>query len=129
MFCRTSEFLAVGGYEPSLSIMEDADLCLRLHHAGHSKKPQQGTRFTMASPDASSKIQELPAPHKQLLQPRGRIKQVLDRSCVTSGRRIVEWGVWRATYIQAVIGVKWYFGMKPEQLRELYHELYTDNFR
>ena len=34
MFFRRGDFLAVGGYDPALSVMEDADLCIRLHRRG-----------------------------------------------------------------------------------------------
>ena len=34
MFCRTSDFRAVRGFNPDLPIMEDLDLCIRLHEAG-----------------------------------------------------------------------------------------------
>lgn len=34
IFCRSSDFWAVGGYDESLAIMEDVDLVIRLHEAG-----------------------------------------------------------------------------------------------
>lgn len=34
MFCRRSDFLACGGFDESLPIMEDADLCLKLSQLG-----------------------------------------------------------------------------------------------
>ena len=34
LFCRACDFRRVGGYAPRLPIMEDADLCIRLHMAG-----------------------------------------------------------------------------------------------
>lgn len=36
LFCRAADFRAVGGYDPELPIMEDVDLCIRLHEAGPS---------------------------------------------------------------------------------------------
>ena len=30
-FCRQKDFKAVGGFNPELIIMEDADLCIRMH--------------------------------------------------------------------------------------------------
>ena len=34
LFCRAADFARVGGYDGALPIMEDADLCIRLHAAG-----------------------------------------------------------------------------------------------
>lgn len=34
LFCRASDFGAVGGYDESLPIMEDLDLLMRLHRRG-----------------------------------------------------------------------------------------------
>jgi len=34
MFCRADRFRAVGGFNPELIIMEDADLCIRMHNEG-----------------------------------------------------------------------------------------------
>jgi|AntAceMinimDraft_5_1070358.scaffolds.fasta_scaffold79426_2 hypothetical protein len=34
MFCRAVDFGYVGGFDESLPIMEDADLCCRMHQAG-----------------------------------------------------------------------------------------------
>ena len=36
MFCRAADFGYVGGFDEHLPIMEDADLCLRMHQAGPS---------------------------------------------------------------------------------------------
>ncbi len=37
MFCRLDDFNAVGGFDGSLSIMEDADLCVRMHVKGRGR--------------------------------------------------------------------------------------------
>ena len=34
MFCRAIDFGYVGGFDENLPIMEDADLCIRMHEAG-----------------------------------------------------------------------------------------------
>lgn len=34
MFCRKTDFIASGGFDPTLPLMEDADLCLRLVQRG-----------------------------------------------------------------------------------------------
>ena len=36
MFCRAGDFAYVGGFDEALPIMEDADLCVRMHVAGPS---------------------------------------------------------------------------------------------
>lgn len=38
MFCRRQDFLDCGGFDVTLPIMEDADLCLRLCHYGRLKQ-------------------------------------------------------------------------------------------
>lgn len=37
IFCRRKAFEAVGGYDATLPIMEDADLCVRLHHPAQKR--------------------------------------------------------------------------------------------
>jgi hypothetical protein len=34
MFCRASEFRQIGGFDESLPIMEDVQLCIDMHMAG-----------------------------------------------------------------------------------------------
>ena len=34
MFCSKADLLHAGGFDESLPIMEDADLCIRMHEAG-----------------------------------------------------------------------------------------------
>jgi hypothetical protein len=74
-------------------------------------------------------VQQLQQHWQQWLRPRGRVKQVLNRLSVTSGRRLDAWGPLRATYIHVVIGASWYFRRDPVELKELYTLLYTDAFR
>lgn len=38
MFCRRQDFLGVGGFDPELSIMEEADLCIKLTHLGRIRQ-------------------------------------------------------------------------------------------
>jgi rSAM/selenodomain-associated transferase 2 len=38
MFCRRTDFLACGGFDPALPIMEEADLCLKLCRRGHIRQ-------------------------------------------------------------------------------------------
>jgi rSAM/selenodomain-associated transferase 2 len=38
MFCRRREFLAVGGFDPDMPIMEEADLCLKLVRFGRIRQ-------------------------------------------------------------------------------------------
>lgn len=149
MFCRAIDFRAVGGFDTKLAIMEDADLCIRMHGAGPTSLQQVACSSSSSSScsqvrDATMQVQReqsgskeqpmsvfshLQQSWQQFLQPRGRIKQVLDRECVTSGRRIAAWGSLKATYIHVVIALNWYLGMDSQNLKELYHRMYTDNFR
>lgn len=150
MFCRARDFKAVGGFDTKLSIMEDADLCVRMHMAGPAPQQRQqrqrhqpSTTHNSSNSDGSSSTVAaaplLSGPAEALAallrswecwrQPRGRVRQVLDRLSVTSGRRLAAWGNWKATYIHVVMGCAWYFGKDPQQLKELYVRLYTDSFR
>ena len=36
MFFRRADFLAVGGCDPTLLVMEEADLCIRFHRLGRT---------------------------------------------------------------------------------------------
>ncbi|KAI7839606.1 hypothetical protein COHA_006673 [Chlorella ohadii] len=111
LFCRAADFrkaadipsvqMRVGGYDSRLPIMEDADLCLRLHMAGPASQPGR----------------------------RGRIVQINSPPNCTSGRRLVSWGQVHATVVHAIIGVSWYLGASPQQLVALYRRLYTDVYR
>jgi len=99
LFCRRKDFERVGGYNTSLCIMEDVDLCLRMHRHGlGARRP-------------------------------GRIVRVTKSMNITSGRRIAAWGPIRATYIHFRIGLSWFLGAKQEALYRLYHRLYTDRYR
>jgi hypothetical protein len=47
----------------------------------------------------------------------------------TSGRRLASWGRVHATAVHVVIGLSWYCGATPQQLRGIYDRLYTDVYR
>lgn len=98
--------------------------CRAARTAGQHR--QQGAGGSLPS---HGPVGELQQRWQQWLQPRGRVKQVLTRLSVTSGRRLAVWGTAKATYIHAVLGTSWYFRRDPVQLRELYDRLYTDAFR
>lgn len=85
MFCRRQDFLACGGFDPAMPIMEEADLCIKL------------TRY-------------------------GRICQV-DRVVQSSDRRVVRWGVWKATMIYLLIGCLWGVGVSPTYLKKFYDDV------
>jgi len=38
MFCRRADFVACGGFDPKLPIMEEADLCLKLCRLGRIRQ-------------------------------------------------------------------------------------------
>lgn len=155
MFCRACDFRAVGGFDTRWRIMEDTDLCVRMHDAGPCRHHNTQTAATSSSSSAAvgrtqqqqsrgpsinqqqenKQQQQKQQPGGLMLwwqrwrQPRGRVKQVLNRLSVTSGRRLDAWGPVRATYIHFVIGSSWYFCRDPVQLEKLYEQLYTDAFR
>lgn len=60
---------------------------------------------------------------------RRRIRHVVYRSNVTSGRRMVQWGPFKTTFLHFKFGLMWYFGCSAEQLQEAYNKLYTDAYR
>lgn len=60
---------------------------------------------------------------------RRRIRHVLYRSNVTSGRRMAQWGPVKTTFLHFKFGLMWYFGCSAEQLQKAYDELYTDAYR
>jgi predicted nicotinamide N-methyase len=78
----------VGGFDADLIIMEDADLCLRMHMDARAEERRRGV------------IRMLPS----VVQ--------------TSGRRIGSWGSWWATYVQFRIALQWYLGTHPHFIRQ-----------
>ncbi len=54
---------------------------------------------------------------------------LLGQTAVTSGRRLAAWGPAYATYVHALISVKWYFGSSYAELHRLYRNMYTDTYR
>ncbi len=138
LFCRKRDFEHVGGFDERLLIMEDADLCIRLHEAGpvgdlaqapcpglpHTAR-QQGHRDQSNIPAAAGAHSANVPTHRC----RGRVKLVWWPVAETSGRRLAAWGNLKATWIHFQLGLRWYLGASPKQLQELYHRMYTDSFR
>ena len=55
LFCRARDFARVGGYNMLLPIMEDADLCIRMHMAGPEPPiPRSATLATSAAAAAAA---------------------------------------------------------------------------
>ncbi|BDA48667.1 probable glucosyl-3-phosphoglycerate synthase at N-terminal half [Coccomyxa sp. Obi] len=128
LFCRASDFHRVGGFDGSLPIMEDADLCIRLHEAG----PQPPASAMQTSHPASSPTasQNLPLDGlKRWAARRGQVVMIHNPHACTSGRRLHAWGGLHATAVHFVIGLSWYSGASPQQMRDIYARLYTDNYR
>lgn len=96
MFCRASDFHSVGGFDESLPIMEDVNLCEKLHLRG-----------------------------PKMLKGRGHIKLV-NRSVMTSGRRMKAWGFLRATFIYFLIGFHYALGAPASEVLKLYRKWYAD---
>ena len=124
LFARADAFHRVGGFDETVPIMEDADLCLKLHALG----PYAVARRTRAVGDDDDLVttpgrSRRPLPPRNA--PRGRIVMV-DRCVATSGRRFDTWGNLRATGTHIAIALTWYFGASGERMRELYARLYGD---
>ncbi|KAF5838717.1 nucleotide-diphospho-sugar transferase [Dunaliella salina] len=105
MCCRRNDFTAVQGFKTNLPIMEDADLCIRLHKAGPSEACKLGYRG------------------------HGRVHQLMGSTTETSGRRLEEWGNLWGSWVLFRIAISWYCGASGDQLKSLYTKLYTDAFR
>ncbi|CAL5223858.1 g6445 [Coccomyxa viridis] len=126
LFCRACDFRRVGGYAPRLPIMEDADLCIRLHMAG-PEAPVRSREAAEAATGAETheKHHFLPA----WFHRRGKVIMILQPAAETSGRRLQAWGNPKATFVHFLIGLRWYLGATPEQLKALYMRMYTDDYR
>ena len=113
LFCRAGPFQAVGGYDEGVPILEDADLCLKLHAAGPAPATRDATpgRFVALPPWSRA--------------PRGRVV-LLSRPVATDGRRFEVWGNARATLVHVALMGSWYAGASAQQLRRLYGALYGD---
>ena len=102
IFCRLNDFEAVDGYDETLPIMEDADLCVRLQKYGCSKKKSTTSCV-----------------------------RLVDRVITTSGRRIESMGGnLKSTLVHFLIGGAWgIFKVKGDGLLWLYERFYGWNER
>lgn len=100
-----------------------------LNHASGNKIPQHAQHISSSNSSGDSSSVGLVQQWQQWCRPRGRVKQVLDRLSVTSGRRLEAWGPLWATFIHLRISAAWYFQRDPVLVRQLYERLYTDAFR
>jgi glycosyltransferase involved in cell wall biosynthesis len=140
---RRADLERVGGFDERYRIMEDADLCLRLHKAGpyvggtevaakqqKTKKPlSEIDRCRLAFSTWQNQTTEQafqPAPWQQ---PRGRVRMDCRRLARTSGRRLAAWGFLRGSITNFRIASAWYFWHSPERVADLYRRLYTDAYR
>lgn len=94
IFVRREDFKQVGGYDEKLAIMEDADLCLRMHKSG--AKTGRRRRIVQS---------QLPA-------------RTSGRRIVELGGEI------KATYAHACIGFGWALGLSPARIRRMYESIY-----
>jgi glycosyltransferase involved in cell wall biosynthesis len=144
---RAHDLRDVGGYDERYSIMEDADLCLRLHKrgpysgggaiggGGSNKKPAK--RLTKQQEEAaradlsqwSTQPTEAAFAAAPWFHPRGRVRMDCRRVARTSGRRLAAWGFLRGSITNFRIASAWYFLHSPERVRDLYKRLYTDAYR
>ena len=143
MFVDAACFKSVGGFDESLPIMEDADLCVRMHESGWTRGSNfvaEGTaeRFEGAArcapltcrgkwevtDDAKKKrFRKTSLSSKAAGSDRGRIVLV-NRAVTTSGRRIEGLGNFKATLTHFLIGVSWYCGADPDKMVALYRKFY-----
>ena len=101
MCVRRDHLLGVGGLDPRLPIMEDADLCVRLHEAGILNDTRlRGVRG------------------------KGKLRS---RFVETSGRRVERLGNVKATVVHVVIGAAWALGAPPYVLRSLCEQIYRND--
>jgi hypothetical protein len=111
LFCRAAPFRAVGGFDTDVPIMEDFDLCLKLHYGAGSTAPGRFRRDAATSPLSRHR--------------RGRVVQL--RRCVaTDARRFEQWGNARGTATHVAILLSWYFGATEKQMRRIYDAMYGD---
>jgi glycosyltransferase involved in cell wall biosynthesis len=100
LFVRAEDFWRIGGFNNKLPIMEDADLCLRLHQEGIA--------------NGKGRYREV------------QLNNCVNR---TSGRRIAPWGNWQTTKIHFKLALAWWRGEPPETMWRMYDEWYTDALR
>ena len=149
MFADATCFRSVSGFDEALPIMEDADLCLRLHESGwvRGSNGEQGARHAhrdavpaltcagkwehVSEDDNYVRFREKKQKRfrKTTLAPKatgsnlGRIVLV-NRVVTTSGRRIEGLGNVKATLTHFLIGVSWYCGADPDAMVALYRKFY-----
>jgi rSAM/selenodomain-associated transferase 2 len=139
LFCRAQDFKAVGGYQDDLPIMEDVQLCIKLHMAGPNEWPhaEPQARSQIAS-EATMLAQSEHGQYSQCSHParshprrhrRGRVRMVLAPAASTSGRRLSSMGNVKATFVHFIVALRWYFGASPEQMYEVYNSMYGDQYR
>jgi hypothetical protein len=117
LFCRAAPFAAVGGFDESVPLMEDADLCLTL--PAHGPRGREGA-------DVRTAPGRVRALRPWSRAPRGRLVQ-LSRSIGTDGRRFEQWGNAAATRVHFIIGVAWYFAKADAAaMRRIYDRFYGD---
>ena len=120
MFCRTADFRKVGGFEESLPIMEDAQLCIKMSRLG-------GMRLVPRVVSTSGRRWVSPTPWPT--DGAGRASEGLTRMDPPTPPRIAKMGNAKATAVHFLLGLSWYFGASPSQLDVLYRTLYPDTVR
>ena len=148
MFCRARDFAYVGGFDEALPIMEDADLCVRMHVAGPSADGDDANAsgddanasFALTTPLPAcedfgkwrleaGKAGEPPTYRREDVRPEGRRRGrvvLVNRLVTTSGRRVEGLGNAKATAVHFLIGLGWYFGADPDAMVRLYRRFYAD---
>ena len=117
LFCRRADFVAVGGFAEELAIMEDADLCRRLHALW-----SPAARRAVEQP---GKFRKAPPPRPPPNRARGIVVQTPRADAVTSGRRIIALGgEAKSTLVHFAMGLGWFLGVPSPALKKAYHTMY-----
>ena len=143
MFADRACFDSVRGFDERLPIMEDADLCVRLHESGWTRGSNGARRGEALTSDGKwalvpaealadgeertrrrrARFRKTPVFPAATGSDRGRIVLV-NRAVTTSGRRIEGIGNVRATLTHFLIGVSWGCGADPDAMVALYRKFY-----
>lgn len=124
MVVKREAFQAVGGFNESLNIMEDLDLCVKLF-LGVKPDPRDESKFTsISSRQAKGMCRVLGKRGKRNLSSGAKFVNI-DRCVHTSGRRVAEWGNWNSLKLFLVLCTSYCYGASPRSLNELGNRVYT----
>jgi cellulose synthase/poly-beta-1,6-N-acetylglucosamine synthase-like glycosyltransferase len=114
MVAERKAFDAVGGFNESLNIMEDLDLCVKVF-LGIRPDPRDENKCTSISSKEG----------RSWGSGSGSRFVSIDRCVHTSGRRVAEWGSWNSLKLFLVLSTSYCYGASPSSLNELGNKVYT----